>query len=184
MSELWLRRGTANDVATLHALLATPEVNRYLADGVAPPLDTVQGWLTKSDVDFEAAGVGVWLLGHAADGLAGCVRLEVDADARVAELVYLLAPRVWGRGLATRIAATAVVAAFESGAIDRIFAGADRPNHRSLAVMERLGMRFARDVQYPEWPGVEYELRAGDPEAATLRERIELIPVLGDGGST
>jgi len=157
-----LRRMRAADVVAVHALFVVPEVMHYLTDGVARSVDDVRAFQARSDVDFATAGVGVWLLEDGARALKGCVWLEVDAAARAAELSYLLAPEVWGRGLATRMGATAIREAFRSGVIDRVFAGADLPNSRSFAVMRRLGLRYAREVQYTVYPGEEYEIRIGD----------------------
>lgn len=176
-----LRRATRADIEALHALLAVPEVNEFLADGVAPPREAVVAWIDKSIVDFADAGIGVWLMDGDDGRLMACVRLEYFADRRIAELSYLLAPEAWGRGLATRIASAALRAAFASGVVDRVFAGADGPNHRSIAVMKRLGMRFARDVEYPLGPGVEYELSATDPAVSSLQSGVPLdIPAGSD----
>jgi ribosomal-protein-alanine N-acetyltransferase len=170
-----LRRMTIADVEALHELLAVPEVKHFLTDGIARSLDEVRAFHARSDADFAAAGVGVWLLEDEAGVLVGCVWLQVDAPGRAAELSYLLAPGLWGRGLATRMGATAIREAFRSGSIDRVFAGADWPNTRSFAVMRRLGMRYARDVQYTVYAGEEYEIRIGDdssswPESLAIRD--------------
>jgi len=69
-----LRRATAADVDRLHALLAVPAVNAYLADGQVPPRDAVVGWIDKAEADFTRAGIGVWLLEDERETLAGCVR--------------------------------------------------------------------------------------------------------------
>ena len=169
-----LRRATRADEGSLHALFALPEVYEYLADGAAPPREAMSGLIEKSDADFAAAGLGLWLLETADCAPAGGVRLVLDASARAAELVYWLAPAHWKKGLATRMGATAIRAAFASGAVDRVFAGADVPNRRSLAVMERLGLRHLRDVVYPLGPGVEYQAQrhewseAGQPPSLPL----------------
>ncbi len=165
MSRFVLRRMRADDVAALHTLLAVSEVKQFLSDGVARPLHEVHALQTKSDTDFAAAGIGAWLLEDETGRLAGCVWLQIDASGSAAELSYLLAPDVWGRGVATRMAATAIREAFRSSAIRRVFAGADLPNTRSFAVMHRLGMHYSRDVAYTVHPGKEYEI--GPAEAAT-----------------
>lgn len=166
MPDYRLRRMRSDDVVAFQALLAVPEVKHFLTDGETRSLDDVRRFLARSDADFAAADVGAWLLEDEARALKGCVWLQLDTTGRAAELSYLLAPDSWGRGIATRMAATAIREAFRSGRIERVFAGADLPNSRSFAVMHRLGMRYARDVVYTVHPGKEYEIGPAEAAAA------------------
>jgi ribosomal-protein-alanine N-acetyltransferase len=159
-SEAWrLRLAQAADEEALHALFSLPEVYRFLADGAAPPRSIARGWIARSTSDFESTNTGLWLLETQGEHqLGGCVRLEPATEGS-AELTYVLHPRDWGQGLATRMSSTVIHLAFKGGRIDRVTAGADLPNTASIAVMQRLGMTFLRNVQYPAGIGVEYELR-------------------------
>ena len=168
-----LRRATDADGDRLHALLTVPEVYRYLADGVPPPREVVDGRITRSRADFAAAGIGLWLLEDAAGELGGCVRLEVTGPAS-AELTYALHPMNWGWGLATRMSWTVMRPALEGGRVEEIVAGADVPNAASIAVMQRLGMTYARSVQYPLGAGVEYRFRRGDAAPIPAPELVPL----------
>jgi len=170
-----LRPAAASDADRLHALLTVPEVYRFLGDGVPPPREVVDLWLARSQADFAAAGVGLWLLEDGRGRLDGCVRLEVQGPAR-AELIYALHPRVWGRGLATRMAWTVTSRALRRHGFAEVFAGADAPNTASIAVMGRLGMRFLRPVAYPLGAGVEYRLRRDDAPPAPAPEPIRFAP--------
>lgn len=158
-----LRPATTADVDGVHALAGKPAVYRYLFDGVAPAKPAIAGLIAESAAEAAETGLGFWVLTHPSAPYAGGVRLQPDLAARSAELTYLLDPDHWGRGLATRMAWTAITRAFRCPHIDRVVAGADAPNTASLAVMARLGMRFCRDVEYPLGPGVEYALRRDDP---------------------
>jgi ribosomal-protein-alanine N-acetyltransferase len=106
--------------------------------------------------------------------LAGLVRLETLAEARSAELTYVVEPRHPGRGLATRMSWTVLQHAFGSGRFDTIVAGADVPNEASVRVMQRLGMSFRRSVRYPAGPGVEYVSRREDPAPQPMPRAIAL----------
>jgi ribosomal-protein-alanine N-acetyltransferase len=174
-ADIWsLRRAAHHDAAGLHSLFCVPEVYRYLADGEPPPRAVVDDWLEQSDADFRAFGIGLWVLEDGRGALAGCVRLATQSQARSAELTYVLHPRHWGAGVATRMSWTVMQEAFRHGGIDRITAGADEPNTASVAVMRRLGMTFLRPVRYPLGAGVEYVFRRGDPPPAPIPEAIPL----------
>ena len=166
-----LRSAQPGDVAALHALFAEPAVYRYLADGAAPPQSVSEAWVAAD----RSRGLGLWLLSHG-DRIDGCVRLSEYGEPRIAELTYLLHPRVWGRGLATRMSWTVMQRAFATGAIDAIIAGADVPNGASIAVMRRLAMQFRREVQYPLGKGVEYRLGVADSAPDPPPESIPLAP--------
>lgn len=158
-----LRPVTPVDAAALLRLAHMPEVYRYLFDGVPPEEAAIRAWIDTSLEAMAAHGIGAWVLAGPDVDCAGAVWLRPEADGRTAEVSYMLDPRWWGRGLATRMAWTAVRRAFDVGGMDLVFAGADGPNARSFAVMRRLGMAFRGDVTYPLGPGMEYALRREDP---------------------
>lgn len=152
-----LRRARPSDIEPLHELFCIPEVYRFLTDGSPPPLRVAKNWAKSSRTDSSELGIGVWTLVRSTDpGIVGAVRLaRLDEDCLV-ELTYLLHPKVWGQGLATRMAHTAMLQAFANPRIKGVWAGTDLPNSKSIDVMRRIGMSFRRHVTYPLGPGVEY----------------------------
>lgn len=174
--EAWsLRRVVDADLDALHLLCCKPEVYCYLFDGSPPARSFEAAELARSLDDFDRFGVGMWVLHGPGRSLAGSVQLKPDPVARTAELSYLLDPGLWGRGLATRMAWTAIGLAFRTGRIDSVFAGADAPNARSFALMRRLGMRFRAEVTYPMGPGAEYVLHRDDPVPLPEPEPLPII---------
>ena len=145
----------------IHELLCVPEVSEYLADTCKPPPSIAEAWIDQSMDDYLMFGGGLWALEAYGDAsVLGLVRLS-DIDARAVQLTYLLHPRAWGRGYATRMSRSAMAGVFEVGLANSIWAGADVDNRRSIAVMERLGMTLRSEVRYPAGPGVEYVIDAG-----------------------
>jgi len=177
LTDWQLRAAAMEDLDGLLALTAKPEVYRFMFDGAAPERALLAERLALFIANEAASGLGLWMLEQPEQTAGGAVWLEPNLAAREAEVSYLLDPALWGRGLARRMAWTAVARAFENPAIDCVFAGADAPNAASIAVLQRLGMRFRRDVTYPLGPGVEYELRRGD---AGPRPAPALLPLVRD----
>ena len=169
-----LRRATSVDGGALHALTSEPAVYRYLGDNRVPPRTVVDAWLDVPAADREA-GLGIWVLVTPNGRIDGAVLLLRDAAPRTAELVYLLHPRAWGRGLATRMAWTVMSYAFARGQVDAVIAGADVPNVASIAVMQRLGMQFLRDTVFPLGTGVQYQRVRGAPPPAPLPSLLEVF---------
>ena len=162
-----------DDEAEVHRLLCVPEVYEYLADGVEPAPSITADWIKTAAGSSVELGGGIWALTFPHErGILGVVRLADDGKDEL-ELTYLLHPDLWGLGYATRMAHTAMNRAFGAGRVAAIWAGADVPNVASVAVMERLGMRFRRRVDYPAGEGVEYAMQAGDFDGS----RFELLPI-------
>ena len=168
-----MRRVQPGDEASIHQLLCIPAVYRYLADGVEPPPAIARDWIGSAATDHSRSGGGLWVLSRPDSGKpAGLVRLATDAEAEL-ELIYVLDPEYWGAGLATRMAHTAMGLAFSKGLVTTVWAGADVPNTASIRVMERLGMTFRRQVQYPAGAGVEYEIESQSFQGS----RVAPLPV-------
>jgi [ribosomal protein S5]-alanine N-acetyltransferase len=153
-----LRAADLNDVDGLHAMAASPLVYRYLFDGAPPEKEYIRRLVARSVANSAESGLGMWFLEDVSTRYAGCVEVRPYPSSKSTELTYLLDPRVWGQGLALRMAWTAIIHSFSSSEIDSIIAGADVANAASFAVMRRLGMHFRKSVQYPLGAGMEYEL--------------------------
>ena len=194
MTDSWrLRTATIGDLDGLHRLNDQEPVYRFVFDGVAPDKAAIAATIERSSAE---AGSGMWVLEQSLAAVdpaarlkfgradqraltrhAGCVLLRPGQTSGEAELVYLLDPAHWGRGLATRMAWTAITHAFGPMRRTCVFAGADAGNTASLAVMQRLAMRFRRQVRYPLGDGFEYEITPAD---AGPNPRPELLRLMTD----
>ncbi|RKE84362.1 GNAT family N-acetyltransferase [Rhizobium sp. AG855] len=77
------------------------------------------------------------------------------------EIGWRLATRFWGQGYVTEAARALLDLGFKKRGLDEIYAFAVEGNHRSIAVMERLGMeRLAgRDFNHPSVPDTHPHLK-------------------------
>jgi RimJ/RimL family protein N-acetyltransferase len=115
---------------------------------------------------WERHGVCDWLAYRCADGAlvgrGGLSLTRVDGQDRL-ELGWALLSGMWGRGYATEIGRAGLAFAFGDLGAVRVVAFTETRNGRSRAVMERLGMRHARDIAGGAGaPFVGYELEAAD----------------------
>jgi RimJ/RimL family protein N-acetyltransferase len=89
---------------------------------------------------FTTAGYGLWLIRERAGaGLVGTAGLRPLEDLGP-EIVYSLAPSVWGRGYATEAARAVLEHALGPLGLPEVLAEIDEGNAGSAAVAERLGM--------------------------------------------
>ncbi len=158
---LVLRGWRAEDRAPFAALNADPEVMEFLpwsltarqSDALA---DRIEAHFAEHDFGLYA----VELPGEVP--FAGFVGLSVPsfeaAFMPCVEIGWRLSRETWGRGIATEAARAAAADGFGRVGLDEIVSFTAASNHRSRAVMERIGMRRdpAEDFDHPS-------LEAGHP---------------------
>jgi RimJ/RimL family protein N-acetyltransferase len=122
---------------------------------------------------IEERGWGAWAVERKSDGaFIGFIGLgPVTFDAAftpAVEIGWRLDRPYWGHGYATEGAAAALDHAFSTLGLDRVVAFTACTNHRSEAVMVRLGMTRVGEFDHPRVPEghplrrhVIYEVRAG-----------------------
>ncbi len=148
------------DVEAFHRLLVQPDVRRYLMDDRA--IDrTAAGELVRAGLALAPRGLGAWRIATGEAPWAGAVALQpvaatpgyrptVPPDA--VEVLIVLDPPCWGRGIATR-AVRAVEAHAADVGLTALHALIDVPNHRSRRLFDQLGYRVLGRVT-----GVRHDL--------------------------
>ena len=93
-------------------------------------------------------------------GLANA-KLEDDFAEDTIEIGWRLAPEFWGKGYVTETAKRMLKFGFEDLRLDEIVSFAVHNNHRSLSVMQRLGITRdpARDFDHPRVPDTHPHLK-------------------------
>ncbi len=151
---LILRSWQESDIAPFGRLCADPEVMAFFER----PLDAAEAEALVHRVRQREAADGfcMWALelpGRAPFiGFAGIQRVPFEAPFTPAvEIGWRLARDFWGQGYATEAARAALAYGFGAAGLTEIVAMAVPANRRSIAVMERIGMRPdpASDFDHP-----------------------------------
>lgn len=142
-SRLTLRPWEAGDLDALHGLWTDAGVRRFLWDGEVISREKAEEVVRAGIDSFEHHGFGFWGVRERDHGdlIGFCGFRYVDPGEDV-EILYGIAPLLWGRGYATEAAAALLDWAFRETALTEVFAGADAPNRASFRVMQKLGMRY------------------------------------------
>lgn len=129
---LRLRSARPGDLAAFHAILSDVEATRYWSTPPHRDLEQTRIWLDSmmSIPADEGVDFVVELAGEAI-GKAGFYRWP--------EVGFILAPRVWGRGLAREAVGAAVDHVFREGLTEVATADVDPENLPSIRLLERLG---------------------------------------------
>jgi len=151
---LHMRRWRTEDHAPFAEMNADPRVMEHFP----APLTAVESdaLVDRIEASFDARGYGLWALERRSDGafLGFTGLLDVDFDAPFApavEVGWRLAHHAWGHGYASEAAGAAVAHAFAVVGADEVVSFTAKRNTRSIAVMERIGMRRdpADDFDHP-----------------------------------
>ena len=151
-SRLLLRAFIETDRDPWAAMNADPEVMRHFPATLSrAEADAV---IERVNGKIAATGVGFWALERKADGLflgfAGLNRIAHDylPIFGLWEVGWRLRREAWGQGYASEAGAAALAHGFGPMRLERILAYTAQTNKPSEAVMQRLGMRRAADMDF------------------------------------
>jgi len=165
---LRLRMFRASDLDDLANLFADQDVMRYVGNG--QPCDRAEAKKALDSIiaHWERHGFGRWAVEHKETsefiGYGGLRSLFGTP-----EVVYHLATRYWGKGLATEMARASLEFGFQQRRFDCIVAVAKPENVASIQVMKKLGMRFEMETSYYGIDVVQYVISA--PEYHQQQQR-------------
>jgi aminoglycoside 6'-N-acetyltransferase len=150
---LVLRRMSDDDAPALAAYRSDPDQARYQSWETPYPVQSARELIGEMrGVRF--AQPGAWLqVAIETDGrLVGDVAVHVhEDDPRQATVGFTLAADLQGRGLATEALRTVVSLLFSEHGVHRVSADCDARNDRSVALLERVGMRREAHHRRSAW---------------------------------
>jgi RimJ/RimL family protein N-acetyltransferase len=145
----------------LCTLLGDPRVGATL--GGAMSREQVETALAAKLEHWDRNGFGYWLWRERATGDAvargGLHRVHVGGRDEV-EVGWAVMPERWGEGFATELGAASLGVAFDVLELPDVVAYTLPDNRASRRVMEKLGMRFERDIVHAGLPHVLYRRAA------------------------
>ena len=123
-------------------------------------MDEVRSWIDDDGYGFAAAEIAATGECIGFVGLSGTEDIDVLAPGTI-EIGWRLAPEFWGQGYVTEAAEAWLAFGFEALGVDEIVSFAVADNHRSTAVMKRLGMRAepSADFDHPAVPDSQPHLK-------------------------
>ena len=136
---LIMRGPEAGDFEAFAAMMARPEVARYIAPA---PMTRAEAWraLSSGIGHWVMRGYGAWTVMRKADGaFVGRVGMINPEGWPGLEIGWTLDQPFWGMGYATEAAAVAMRYAFLTQPVDRLISNIDPENTASQAVAVRLG---------------------------------------------
>ncbi len=151
-ARLSLRGIETRDAAFILQLLNSQPFRENIGDRKLRSLDDAQQYITHHlQASYRQHGFGLWGVEDAVTGrllgLCGILKRDTLDDPDVG---YALLPQAFGQGFATEAAGACLRHAKESLGLQRICAIVAPRNQASIHVLEKIGLRFQRDI-----PGTE-----------------------------
>lgn len=151
---LRLRQFTLEDADRLVELDSDPEVMRYISYGAPTPRATYVDDILPYWLEYYRAAplLGYWAAeDRQSDVFHGWFHLRPDRiDAGEQELGYRLQRASWRQGYASEGAAALIEHGFVAVGTEKISARTLVGNAGSRAVMEKCGLRYETDFEFPE----------------------------------
>lgn len=151
-SRLILRTATERDIPVMRErVLGDPDVMRYVFQGEAMTEQRAEEIMRKH-FTFGDSLTGIAILTEKPDeeviGFAGLFPGKA-LGADDLEIGFVLARRAWGRGIATEIGEAQLALGFEQLNCPRLLGLVDPRNRPSIHAIEKLGLRYLKDVAEP-----------------------------------
>ena len=152
---LQLRELELQDDEFILRLLNEASFVRFIGDKGVRTLSDAREYISKGPIDsYRRFGFGLYLAslldGGLPIGICGLVKREALPDVDVG---FAFLTQYWSRGYAAESAAAVLAFGTEQLQLRRIVAITAPDNHASIAVLEKIGMKFERMVKLSEHGG-------------------------------
>lgn len=147
---LLFRQFTLADLDQLYReIYSHPKVAEALSPTGTISLQQTASLLSRRLQHWQTYGFGAWALVYRQNQqLIGHCGLHYLADTPEVELTYTLNPTYWRQGLATEAGQAVLRWGFETLALKQIVAVTGPNNIASQRVMQKLGMKYEKTIQY------------------------------------
>jgi ribosomal-protein-alanine N-acetyltransferase len=162
-ARLRLRSFTPGDLDELHLVFGDTDVVKYISGGKPRTRAETEKGLLRTIEGFRERGFGLWAVEVKDSGrmIGYCGLIFLDDTSEI-EVAYGLAKSHWGKGFATEAARAGLGYGFERLKLERIVAVVNPQNLSSRRVLEKLGMRYAKDVHHYDADLMYYEIDKTD----------------------
>lgn len=155
-----LRCFNRTDAFRLFDLNSDPEVMRYLSNGVTSNMEESELGIKRifEFLDASEGKFGFWLAFEKSSNLfMGWFLFRPDKKTpknyAEIELGHRLKKEFWGKGYATEVSKEFLKLGFEKYKVKTIFAKTMKGNLASARVMQKIGLKFERDIIEDDFPG-------------------------------
>lgn len=154
------------DLEDANAIYGDAQTMRFIPGG-ALDAQTLRAYIERKIAHDERDGFGIWPVVHKADHrvIGECGITHIEGHRPEIEIAWIVNQAYHGHGYATEAARAVMEFAFAELHIGRLYALIDRFNAPSIAVSNRLGMRYDRIVRAYKRDLMRYQKAPGLPHS-------------------
>lgn len=146
-----MRRFTLEDASFIRELVNDPAWLEHIGDRNVHSLEDARAYLRRGAMDmYERFGFGMYVMELRETGepvgTCGLIRREGLEDV---DLGFAMLPGHRGKGMALEAARAVLRYATGTLGMDRVVAIVSEANHRSIRLLEAIGMRYQRKIRLP-----------------------------------
>ena len=151
-NRLRLRRLTLEDARFVLALLNEPSFLQNIGDKQVRSLEDARSYLIQGPIaSYRRYGFGLYAVerkdSRVVMGMCGLVKREELEDT---DLGFAFLPFYWGKGYAVEAASAVMTQAREEIGLPKVMAITIPDNHRSIRVLEKVGLRYQKMIRLSE----------------------------------
>jgi len=155
---LLFREFSPDEAEAFYHLNDDPEVIKYTGDPPFRDVAEARQFLLNYD-HYAQRGFGRWSVYWKESGMyAGFCGLKYSPASGEVDVGFRFYRKYWNRGLATEAALAALQLGFEKHHLQKIVGRAMKENHASHRVLEKLGMKRAKEFMEDGNVWVQYEI--------------------------
>ncbi len=144
---LILRQFELEDSAPLYKLNSDLEVIRHTGNPPFANIQEAEDCITQTIFPQYLLELGRWAVVLKTSGeLIGWCGLKYRKERDEIDLGYRFLPKHWGQGIATEASFASLEYGFKTKKLDRIIGCAMKENLASIRVLEKVGLKYVKDV--------------------------------------
>lgn len=147
---LTLRLQTTDDVSFILELMNEPSWLEFIGDRGVRTVEDAHEYIVNGAIrTYEQFGFCFYLVERKEDqspiGICGFVKRESLEDV---DIGFAFLPKYWGKGYAYEAASATLAYGLNTLGLNRIVAITTQENHASAKLLEKIGLKFERVVQF------------------------------------
>ena len=150
----------SEDWAAFRPIATNPQVMRYVSEGGRPWTDAqIMEFVERQRNHHRERDFCLWkIVLRGSQRVTGFCGLQPLSGTSEIEIGWWLSPDLWGQGIATEAANRALADGFGRCGLGRIVSIAQKENRASTRVMEKICMKYERDMVHRGFPVVLYSI--------------------------
>lgn len=153
---LLLREFHISDAESFYKLNLNPNVVRYTGNKPFESISEAEDFL-KNYNDYEQNGYGRWaVIEKETNDYLGWCGLKFDGNET--DIGFRFFEEYWNKGFATESAQACINYGFNELNLKEIVGRAMKENIGSVKVLEKIGMKFIKEMEFDLHPGVLYKI--------------------------